>query len=174
MIGTIAEWAEKHKISRVAAWRRIKKHDIPKLADGKLDFEEADRIWEASVNAIQQQRGQTQPKPRRRGNPKKAASAGPQKGSLSYAQLQHEEAKVVKARLEAAKLEGKLIEIRTVEANWCDIAGRIRDGLMGLPSKICTHLPSEWRSEVTAAIDEEVRRILAALHDEIRPDSKAA
>lgn len=54
--GSVAEWAAKEGISRQAAHKRIREHNIP-LTNGKVNFELADRIWAATMNPIKQRGG---------------------------------------------------------------------------------------------------------------------
>jgi hypothetical protein len=47
-LGTMAEWGRRHGISREAARQRVRGHNIP-VHHRKIDFAEADRIWNAHV-----------------------------------------------------------------------------------------------------------------------------
>lgn len=105
--------------------------------------------------------------------PRRDASS-PEKGTLAHAQLMHEQAKAAKAAMEAQRLEGKLIDRKTVEAEWCDIAAHVQAAVMSLPGRIANRLPAEWKRDVLAAAQDEGRHVLTALSNEIRSGSKAA
>lgn len=55
-IGSVEEWAKKEGITRQAAYKRIREHNIP-LTNGKLNFDLADKIWQATMNPIKQRGG---------------------------------------------------------------------------------------------------------------------
>jgi hypothetical protein len=99
---------------------------------------------------------------------------GPEKGTMAYAQLQHELAKAARAAIEAQRLEGKLVDRQTVQQEWTSIAASIRSAVLALPARIINRLPAEDRRRVLPVVEEEARAVLSALSDEIRNDSKAA
>jgi hypothetical protein len=55
-MGTVEQWAEKEGISRQAAYRRIRDHNIP-IINGKVNFAVAAKIWQASYNPMKQRAG---------------------------------------------------------------------------------------------------------------------
>jgi hypothetical protein len=94
--------------------------------------------------------------------------ATPKKGTLLYEQWRHTQEKANREALERRKLEGELVESAAVESAWSEFGVKFRDAVMGLPSVVCNRLPEEWRREVSRVIDEEARKVLAALSDEIQ------
>jgi len=51
---TVTQWAEAQGITRQAANKRIREHRIPRHAGGKIDPDEADRIFKFYVDSSQQ------------------------------------------------------------------------------------------------------------------------
>jgi len=90
------------------------------------------------------------------------------RGSFADAQLQHERARAVKATLEAKRLSGELVSAAEVEMAWAEAGVSIRDAVLGLGARVANRLPAEWRAELTAVIDDEVRKVLRLLSDAIR------
>lgn len=43
---------------------------------------------------------------------------------------------------------------------------------MGLGARVCNRLPAEWRRKVSEVLNEEARKVLVALSDSIRSNSK--
>jgi hypothetical protein len=73
-----------------------------------------------------------------------------------------------KLRLGNEREKNNLIDRATVEAAWTEYGVRFRDAVLGLTHAVVNRLPAEWRREVLTVLDEEARRVLAALSDEIR------
>ena len=148
-----------------------------RLVNGQIDPAQADTQWGANTRVKTAQpkaapeKKDPQPVERIVDRP---VERPPAPGTISHAQLVKETAAARIKGLEAQRLEGKLIDRATVRAEWIEIATNIRDGVMGLKMSVCNRLPAEWRREVTTVVDEEARKVLAALSDEIRSDSKAA
>jgi len=74
----------------------------------------------------------------------------------------------VKATLEAKRLSGELVSAAEVEMAWAEAGVSIRDAVLGLGARVANRLPAEWRAELTAVIDDEVRKVLRLLSDAIR------
>jgi hypothetical protein len=72
------------------------------------------------------------------------------------------------AKLEVERQEGKLVVAADVERAWSGIGVQIRDAVMALKSRICNRVPSEWRRELAAVINEEARAILTGLSGKVR------
>ncbi|MCE5306762.1 MAG: hypothetical protein LLG20_03895, partial [Acidobacteriales bacterium] len=70
--------------------------------------------------------------------------------------------------------DGKIINAEEAAIAWAEAGVKWRDAFLGLPAAVCNRLPAEWRREVSAAIEDESRRRLAALSDEIRCSPTAA
>jgi hypothetical protein len=122
------------------------------------------------VKQIAQPRQPAQPGP---------AAAKPRRGqednrSLSEAQRHREWIRAKKEQLQLDKLDGQLIDRDDVERNWADIAIRTKNAVMGIPAQIVNRLPAEWRRDVLIAAEDETRKVLTALSDEVRSISQAA
>lgn len=144
------------------------------LIDGKIDPEIADREWQERTSGAQQRAvGSTDPHqvkvqqiaPAEDGARRVAPAA---EGTKAYEEYLLTRAKRIAAEVEGRRAHGELIEVLTVERAWAEIGVKIRDGVMGLPSRVCSRLPEEWRREVALALGAECREILAALRDDIR------
>jgi len=61
-----------------------------------------------------------------------------------------------------------------VETERVETGVKYRDAVMGLTSRVCNRLPAEWRRELSAVLDDEIRRMLTALSDEIRSAPQVA
>jgi hypothetical protein len=113
-------------------------------------------------------------RPRQVRPPQQPTHPRQESGSMADAQLLKTRAQAAQEAMLAKKMEGSLIERAAVESQWSDIAVRLRNAVMGLPAKIVNRLPAEWRRDVLIAAQDEARRVLAALSDEIRSDPKPA
>jgi hypothetical protein len=166
LIGSLADWATRHNISRVAAYKRIKTHNIPWAAPGKLDLDEADRIWAASLNPAKQRGGiaggelsQDQP------NLFAGLPADPERfqtrSDLGKAQLARELLRVKRERLTIDELEGKLVPLDDVRAFEAEVFSAIKGELEVIGEELMDDLaastsPHECREMVD-------RRIAGAL-----------
>ena len=71
-------------------------------------------------------------------------------------------------KLEFEAKEKKLIPAAEAEAGWSEAGIAIRDAVMGLAPRVSNRLPAEWRAELTAVLNDECRKILRLLSDDIR------
>lgn len=70
--------------------------------------------------------------------------------------------------LEYRKLTSEVIETALVSSTWAAIAVKIRDAVMAIPTRTVNRMPDEWRRIVHKVVDEESRRVLQTLSDDIR------
>ena len=131
-LGSIAEWAVRHNISEQGAKARIKVHNIPLAADGKLDFTLADAIWDASSNPKEQAR-----------KAKAANGAGglvpdPTRpvSELGKVQIERERLRIRDAELDLAEREGRLVALDAVRAYESQMFARIRGELLVIGSEL--------------------------------------
>lgn len=180
MVGSVAEWAKRHGISRQAAYKRIREHGIPQLSGGKIDFDAADARFAASVNPLQQQRGTKHrevvpPKP-----PAVVPAADPSRlnrdelaaclaiskalgvSMLAAAQLRAQLVKIEDGNLDLAEKRGTLIDRESVERSAFDRARAERDAWLNWPARIAPMLAAEL------GINE--RTLYAALQRELRSE----
>jgi hypothetical protein len=156
---SVSEWAEREKISRQAAWKRIKSGKVKLNANGKVDVEEAQRQWDSNRNAVQQ-RAKPDPKP----SPKAKAEEDPR--SLASAQKAREWLRVAKEKLLLEKMQGDLLEKEEVERAWAQMISSARSRLLLLPNKIAQRVAVMTDvHQVRAAIDEEIRDALSELSE---------
>jgi len=172
-------------VNHFAARARLKR------TRGKLDRDQFLAARARYVNPTQQANGVKGGRPAKVAAPvKKAAqpkqpaqpkppAAEPKAGrednrSLSEAQRHREWIRAKKEQLQLDKLEGQLIDRDAVEHNWADIAMRTQNAVMGIPAQIVNRLPAEWRRDVLTAAEDETRKVLTALSNEIRSISQAA
>jgi phage terminase Nu1 subunit (DNA packaging protein) len=90
------------------------------------------------------------------------------------AQARKEQALADIRELERNEKLGELVSEAAVTEKWAAIGSKFRDALMSLPSRIINRVPDEWRREVNRIADEEVRKALQSLSDDIRPDRSEA
>jgi hypothetical protein len=154
---------------------------IPREANGRWDLAKVRASVEGNLDTHKASPARGDPPPASRGMGPGMGAAQftqqprpPERGTMAYAQLQHELAKATKAALEAQRMEGKLIDRQLVQAEWTGIAASIRSAVLAIPMRVLNRLPAEDRRRVLPVIEEECRAALSALSDEIRNDSKAA
>lgn len=148
MIGSVAEWAKRHGISRQAAYKRLKAHGISITSLGKVDFERADGIWAASMNLLQQQRGAGAKQSR---TPMPSPSAPPVSDhqpatsvpSLALSQARREALRVKREAIELAKLQGELVAANEIESQ---VEARFRadsEALLNWPMRVSAEMAAE-------------------------------
>ena len=141
--------------------------------DGQIDFETADSDWAKNSNRHQQR-----PKRVSASAEKPPVKAVPEIDSESFLEAQKtarmgESSRSADGAQKNARV--KLLEGAIVEFHWADVGSRIQNAIMGIPARMVNRLPLEWRREVLAVAQDEVRAILKALSDELRrADPKAA
>jgi hypothetical protein len=163
------------KTSKLAAELKISRQRVYQLAaDGKIT-READGNWNVGKvraalgrNLDTRQASAVRGEERPASAPRMQMSETPTRGSMAHAQLMHEQAKAARSALEAQRLEGKLIDRKAVDAAWADVCARLRDGVMGLPVRVCNRCPAEWRRELAPVLADEARKTLTEISNELR------
>ena len=178
---SVLQWAEQERITPQAANKRIRVHGIPRH-DGKIDPDEAARIFHATLDIRQQERGTAA----KRNEPAASDRTGGTNhrtvriGALSAAgrrpeiQTAIDAVKLQERQLDLKRKQGELVERSAVESEWTRIAIQLRTAVLGLPGRIVNRIPAEYRREVLAAADDEVRQVLTALSNEIRSGHEAS
>lgn len=78
----------------------------------------------------------------------------------------HETVKTQKTRIEVAKLEGQLVDIRDVYRLWADVAKTVTLNMTRLPSKLAPLLiMMDSADKIKAVIEEEMNAALTAIAD---------
>lgn len=184
-MGSVEQWAREHNISRRAAYKRITDHQIP-LRNGKLNFDEADRIWFASFQPSKQRgavaggaaaaagRGeQADLFPDYPEEPNGAATQNPEleairgrlpTSALGRVQLIRDTAKANFERLRFEREQGKLVSLAEVTRFYSEVFSRVRDELSAVGAEIMDQLadandPVECREIVDRRIEKALREI---------------
>lgn len=136
MIGKITEWAKKWGISEQAARSRIRKHQIPKIGHGSIDFEDADRIWNASEN-VSHKAGMMAAKKRTDQKIQEAIQEpGPQDMSTSAkVGLKRDLLKIRREELTIGRLEKKLVPLADVLEFQAQMIARARSGMLSIATE---------------------------------------
>jgi phage terminase Nu1 subunit (DNA packaging protein) len=83
------------------------------------------------------------------------------------------EAKAKQVELKVGELDGRLVTIIDVIANWDSALRTLRDGVLAIPNRCAARVPGLTR-EVIYEIDQELREILTELGKNGYPDPHAA
>ncbi len=75
--------------------------------------------------------------------------------------------------LELQERQSELVRVADVTATWADISTKVRDAVMRIPSRLVNRLPDEIRRQVHTIANDEVRRVLTSLSDEIRSGGRS-
>ena len=178
---SILQWAAQERITPQAANKRIRVHGIPRH-DGKIDPDEAARVFHATLDVRQQERGTAAKRvePVASGQAGGASQRTVRVGALSAAgrrpeiQTAIDAVKLQERQLDLKRKQGELVDLALVESEWTRIAIQFRSAVLGLPGRIVNRIPAEYRREVLAAADDEVRQVLTALSNEIRSGHEAS
>jgi phage terminase Nu1 subunit (DNA packaging protein) len=182
-----AEYARRQNLNRSTISRQIKAGKIP-LRNGLVDVQAANRAREQNLDVRKQRGGRAnaararqtgtsrgEPDTKAAGvRPPRMAPDPPVRGSLAAAVLMHTQARAARSALEAQKLEARLVDRRATEAAWADVGARVRDAVLGLPVRVCNRVPAEWRRELAAVLQDEARKVLTVLSDEIKSSPRAS
>lgn len=174
MIGSVAAWGRRHGISREAARKRVADHQIPKTADGKIDFDEADRIWNASLNPLQQQRGATQAKATTEAKATEAKPTDETTGisSLAAAQLARERIRIEREGLALRREKLETVDLAAVNGYVAGMIIKARDVFLRMPGELRDRLAAESDAvNCESIVAAEVQRGLRELA-EYRPNAK--
>jgi hypothetical protein len=160
---SVAEWAESEGISHQAANKRIRVHGIPKHK-GKIDPEEAKRIFEGTKDVRQQERGK--PKQQRDEAPEIPGAATPERGMAARRpeiQTALDAVKLKREQLRLKQLEGSLVDAAEVSSA---TEARFRadaEALLNWPARVAADLAAELGTDerlTHAALDKYVREFM--------------
>lgn len=178
MIGPVAEWAKKHDISRVAAYRRLSRHQIPwNRENHTIDFEEADRIWEESRNPAKQRGGAAGGEAARQQTalfveesqrPDEAEADTPAAASersiLGRLQIQREALRIRKEKLTVEQLERTLVSVAGVRAFEARVYSLVKSQLLNIGSELQDDLAQETDpARCREMVDARIRKALSNL-----------
>jgi len=126
-----------------------------------VSIEALKREWDQNKNSLQS----------RRANPAPAPAAGEDESGIPSQAVSERKLAAIKSQnadLDLRKKQGKLIDVTEVEKHWAQVGIQLRNTVMGIPAQLVNRLPLEWRREVLAVAQDEVRAVLTALSDELR------
>jgi hypothetical protein len=160
---SVAEWAKAEGISHQAANKRIRVHGIPKHG-GKVDPDEARRIFEGTKDVRQQERGA---KPKRREEepldiPGAVADTGIA-GRRPEIQTALDAVKLKREKLRLKQLEGSLVDADEISSA---TEARFRgdaEALLNWPARVSAEIAAELGTDerlTHAALDKYVRQFM--------------
>lgn len=160
MIGSVADWAKRHGITRQAAYKRLKVHGIPFVGDGRIDFDRADVIFSMSVNPLQQQRGKGVPS----SVPVLESPTGPGAGTISplaLAQHQREMIRLERERLKLDTEKGLVVQVTQIQRALSEAISQSKDRLLSAGAELRDRLaecqdPIECQRLVDFAIHQSL------------------
>lgn len=159
---TVPQWAAQIGISKQAAYKRLKSGKVKLNSRGLIDTESAAAQWKANQDAWQRQRGA--PKQSARASHEYAPSRD--RASLSEAQRAREWLRVKREKLMVELIEGKVVEIAEVEAEWSAIVSAARNRLLLLPDKVAPRVAAiSDVLECRAIVEYEIREALTTLSE---------
>jgi hypothetical protein len=203
MMVTTPQMTKALGISKVRLCELARKGKIPKAGKNQWDVEAVQKAVGRNLSGFQTSpaRGETPPKSignhkpatersgaqrpaALRSDPQQAAvplpvfqtrrEEAPARGTLAAAELTIAQSKAVKEQAAALKIQGKLVDSDIVDRALAEIATRTQNAVLAIPAKIVNRLPPEWRHDVLAAAQDETRKILAQLANDLRSLSRAA
>jgi len=168
-IGSIADWAKEQRISRVAAYKRIKNHGIT-VSRGRLDLDEANRIWQASLNPAKVRGGVAGGSNNREdyNPPSPDDPADPpvpgMRSTMGKLQIQREALRIRRERLVIDALEGKSVSLADVRAWEAQVFTNVKSTLVVIGAELRDDLAvSTDPVECQAMIDRRINAALASL-----------
>jgi hypothetical protein len=190
---SVDEWAARHKITRQAAYKRIKDHQIP-VRNGKLNADEADRIWFASYNPSKQNGGvaggQAAAEARSEAQPTLFETDDKTNGfeqlpdapegmrgrlpqtALGRVQLARDLARANWERMRLDREQGKLVPINEVTRFYTEMLLRVRDELSSVGAETMNSLADTNDAiECCEIVDRRIEKALRSI-SEWRPGPK--
>jgi hypothetical protein len=157
-MGSVKEWADRHKISPVAAYKRIRSVNIP-VVKGRLDLDQADEIWSRNLNPSKQLGGAAAAEAHRENAP--APIESNIRGRL---QIQREALRIKREQLTIDQMEGKLVNLAEVRAFEARAFAAIRTSLLAIPGEIRDDLARlEDPVEIEAILRGRINKALREL-----------
>lgn len=156
---TISAYARHRGCSRQAVYQALKAGRIRRTESGKIDPDEADRMWAENTAAP---------------NGAGPEDEGPEPTDDELTALPWNEARALKEtylarlrRLEYWIKSGEFISASETAKTWGELARRTREGCMGLADRLADQLAAETDPfEVHRLLQREIRQALEALADD--------
>lgn len=160
---TQAEYARHRKVSAVAVHKAVKAGRI-NLVNGKIDQEEADRLWKERS----QSRPRTLADGGKQADPPPVSGADDEGGDPTPAdyfaeRARRERAEADIAEMKAAQLRKELVPVADVERQWSGEAGRVREAFLQLADRLAPVLEMRPIGFIRQTLDVEVRQVLTSL-----------
>jgi hypothetical protein len=170
VVGSMRGYAKHRKAlglnggSLAAVQKAIKSGRIQLVDGGKIDFDQADKSWEANSDHRQQRISKAEAPAVKPVNPEVA-------DTFLEAQKRHEWLKVQKAELELALRREELLERDQVKDEVSKMLSMFKNKMLYIPSRISQRLGSITDDrERRAIIDHEIKEALSVL-SEYEPDA---
>lgn len=180
---SIRAYARQRGVTEGAVRKAIKSGRIPAEPDGTIDPVQADVAWERNTSPAQQPK--PEPPPQIRAVPQpvrempsmpvrptmRAPSSDPEQGAGNPAVPNYQTSRAIRetynaklTRLDYEERMGKLLKAEEVAADAYETARRVRDRLLGIPSRMSAVLASETDSKsIERLLDQELRIALEEL-----------
>jgi len=147
---SVADWAANERITPQAANKRIREHGIPRRK-GKIDPDEASRIFEATKDARQQERSTNQ-------------GDGSRRPGRPEIQTALDAVKLKREQIRLRQLEGSLVDAEKIAS---EIEARFRsdaEALLNWPARVAAEMAAELGVDerlTHAALDKHVRQFMS-------------
>jgi len=174
---TVRAWAESAGISRQAGYRAVSRCEIPIDASGRVDMEEATRLYRErtrsrALRARTLQRdagacGNAADAPTNTPPAERPANPNGDGGNDGYraARIRREEAEAALAEVRLAEVSGRLIDREAVRTEFGKQVVLVRDRLLRLPDRLTAILLGVTDARrMRTLIDAEVRAALVEFH----------
>ncbi|MBF0424614.1 MAG: hypothetical protein HQL66_02170 [Magnetococcales bacterium] len=181
---SIRAYARQRGVSEGAVRKAIKAGRIPAESDGTIDPAKADAAWERNTDPAQQRKPdpippvRTMPQPVRETPPLpqprptvRPPSPDPEPGPSNPAVPNYQVSRAIRetynaklTRMDYEERQGKLLKAEDVARDAFEMARRVRDRLLGIPSRMAAVLASETDAKsIERLLDQELRIALEEL-----------
>jgi len=158
---SVTEWAASENITPQAANKRIRTHGIPRHS-GKIDPDEARRIFEQTKDVRQQERGTSQHH-RVSGGPGVGGVDPDLAGRRPAIQTALDAVKLKREQLRLKQLEGSLVDANEVASATEERFRADAEALLNWPARVAAEMAAELGTDerlTHAALDKYVRQFM--------------
>lgn len=158
-VGTVAQWAKTQGITRDTAFKRVRAHNIPYVANGKIDFSVADAICDASMNPKKMDAVAAS----RNGG---AAAVERPVSELGKLQMERERIRIKIDQAQLDELEGKLVPLDTVRAYESAMFAQVRSSMLVIGSELRDDLagltdPAQIEKMINGRVNQALMKLAA-------------
>jgi hypothetical protein len=153
---SVKEWASQENVSVRAINKRIARHGIPRHAGGKIDPDEAKRIFEAGKDIRQQERGTS--------TKRRIDTGAPESTDRPAIQTALDAVKLQREKLKLRQLDGSLVDAEEVAG---ETEARFRadaEALLNWPARVMADIAAELGTDelrTHAVLDKYVRQFMS-------------